>query len=84
MRTLIAAILTVCSLTGAALAAERQSCEIPGYLLFDGNELKHVAEVVAKEHRLNIAVVGWLAAIALLFNIIPLSRSNLVICASQK
>jgi lysophospholipase L1-like esterase len=58
MRTTVAAILTVCSLTGTALAAERQSCEIPGYLLFDGNELKHVAEVVAKEHRLNIAVVG--------------------------
>lgn len=58
MKATIAAILTICSLTGTTLAAERQSCEIPGYLLFDGNELKHVAEVVAKEHRLNIAVVG--------------------------
>ena len=58
MKATVAAILTICSLTGTALAAERQSCEIPGYLLFDGNELKHVAEVVAKDHRLNIVVVG--------------------------
>src|SRR5207248_1830716 len=58
MRTTVAAILTVCSLSGMALAAERQSCEIPNYLLFDGNELKHVAQGVTKEHRLTIAVVG--------------------------
>jgi hypothetical protein len=58
MRTPLAAFLTICSLTCTALAAERQSCEIPGYLLFDGNQLKHVAETVTKDHRLTIAVVG--------------------------
>jgi GDSL-like Lipase/Acylhydrolase family len=42
----------------SALAAERQACEIPGYLLFGSNELKHVAEAVTKDHRLTIAVVG--------------------------
>jgi lysophospholipase L1-like esterase len=57
MRAAAAAILTICSFS-AGFAAERPSCEIPGYLLFDGNQLKHVAEVVAKDHRLTIAVVG--------------------------
>jgi lysophospholipase L1-like esterase len=43
-------------LTSAAFAAE--PCDIPGYLLFGNNELKHVAEAVRKEKRLTIAVVG--------------------------
>jgi len=43
-------------LTSAAFAAE--PCDIPGYLLFGNNELKHVAEAVRKERRLTIAVVG--------------------------
>jgi lysophospholipase L1-like esterase len=43
-------------LTGAVLAAE--PCDIPGYLLFGNNELKHVAEAVQKEKKLTIAVVG--------------------------
>ena len=42
----------------AALAAEPQACAIPGYLLFGDNELKRVAEAVAKDRRLTIAVVG--------------------------
>jgi lysophospholipase L1-like esterase len=39
-------------------AAEGQQCEIPGYLLFGSNELKHVAEAVQKDKRLTVAVVG--------------------------
>jgi hypothetical protein len=63
MRTPIAACLAVLSLAvlsaaGAAFAAERQTCEIPGYLLFGSNELKRVQEAVNKERRLTIAVVG--------------------------
>jgi lysophospholipase L1-like esterase len=48
----------VLSAAGPAFAAERQTCEIPGYLLFGSNELKRVQEAVNKERRLTIAVVG--------------------------
>jgi lysophospholipase L1-like esterase len=63
MKTLVAAILAGLSVAlsapaGTAVAAEGQKCEIPGYLLFGNNELKHVAEAVKKERRLTIAVVG--------------------------
>lgn len=63
MNTRVAASLAAVSLAllapaGAAFAAERQACEIPSYLLFGSNELKHVTEAVTKQHRLNIAVVG--------------------------
>ena len=58
MKTPIAAVLAALLSCGAAFAAERQACEIPGYLLFGTNELKHVAEVVKTDHRLTIAVVG--------------------------
>jgi lysophospholipase L1-like esterase len=64
MKTSIAAGLAALSLAfaslpdGGACAAAGQQCEVPGYLLFGSNELKHVAEAVAKDHRLTIAVVG--------------------------
>jgi lysophospholipase L1-like esterase len=64
MRTPIAACFAVLSLVvalvvaGAAFAAERHACEIPGYLLFGGNELNRVRAAVTKDHRLTIAVVG--------------------------
>ena len=58
MKTPIAAVLAATLLYGTALAAEREACELPGYLLFGSNELKHVAEVVKNDHRLTIAVVG--------------------------
>jgi ABC-type amino acid transport substrate-binding protein len=58
MKTLVAATLALLSLAAAALAAEPQKCEIPGYLLFGNNELKRVAEAVATHKRLTIAVVG--------------------------
>ena len=51
-------------MAGAAFAAERQACEIPGYLLFGDNELKHVAEAVNEGKRLTIAVVGTGSSIA--------------------
>jgi hypothetical protein len=55
---LAAMLLALLSLSGPARAEERQPCEVPGYLLFGGNELKHVAEAVMKDRRLTIAVVG--------------------------
>jgi lysophospholipase L1-like esterase len=65
MKTPIAAGLAALSLAlasvpggGGACAAAGQQCEVPGYLLFGSNELKHVAEAVDKDHRLTIAVVG--------------------------
>ena len=58
MRTLTAAVFAVVLLAAAASAAERQACEIPGYLLFGNNELKHVTEAVKTAKRLTIAVVG--------------------------
>jgi lysophospholipase L1-like esterase len=62
MKTPVAATLVAfaagLALTGAASAAEGQHCEIPGYLLFGSNELKHVAEAVQKDKRLTVAVVG--------------------------
>ena len=58
MKTFVAATLALLSLAAAALAAEPQKCEIPGYLLFGNNELKRVAEAVATHKRLTIAVVG--------------------------
>ena len=57
MRTPLAAVLALLLAVVAALA-EPYSCEIPGYLLFGGNDLKHVTEVVKNDHRLTIAVVG--------------------------
>ena len=63
MKTPVAAMLAVLAvalsaLGGTVVAAEGQKCEIPGYLLFGNNELKHVAEAVEKDRRLTIAVVG--------------------------
>jgi lysophospholipase L1-like esterase len=59
MKTPIAAAAVAAALyllAGAASAAE--PCDVPGYLLFGSNELKHVAEAVRKQHKLTIAVVG--------------------------
>jgi lysophospholipase L1-like esterase len=58
MKRPIAIFLTICSFVGAAFAAERHSCEIPASLLFSSNELKRVAETVAKDRRLTVAVIG--------------------------
>ncbi|HMF25213.1 MAG TPA: SGNH/GDSL hydrolase family protein [Pseudolabrys sp.] len=63
MKTTVAATLaglsvTLLALVGSVVAAEGQRCEVPDYLLFGNNELKHVAEAVKKDRRLTIAVVG--------------------------
>jgi hypothetical protein len=59
MRVTAAAVLAAATLVaGAALAEERQACDIPGYLLFGNNELRHVGKAVRKDQRLTIAVVG--------------------------
>ena len=63
MKTPVAATLAglavaLLALGGTAVATDGQKCEIPGYLLFGNNELKHVAEAVKKDRRLTIAVVG--------------------------
>ncbi len=58
MRRLVAALAAVLSLAGTAWAVDPQTCSIPGYLLFGGNELKRVATAVTKDRRLTIAVVG--------------------------
>src|SRR5262247_4504772 len=63
MKTPVAATLAglavaLLALGGTAVATDGQKCEIPGYLLFGNNELKHVAEAVEKDRRLTIAVVG--------------------------
>jgi len=63
MKTPVAAALAglsaaLLALAGSMVAAEGQRCEVPDYLLFGNNELKHVTEVVKKDRRLTIAVVG--------------------------
>ena len=64
MKTPVAATLAglsvalLMALAGSVVAAEGQRCEVPDYLLFGNNELKHVTEAVKKDRRLTIAVVG--------------------------
>jgi lysophospholipase L1-like esterase len=63
MKTPVAATLAglcvaLLVLAGSVAAAEGQRCEVPDYLLFGNNELKHVTEAVKKDRRLTIAVVG--------------------------
>ena len=63
MKTPVAATLAglcvaLLVLAGSVAAAEGQRCEVPDYLLFGNNELKHVMEAVKKDRRLTIAVVG--------------------------
>src|SRR5438128_7039647 len=62
MKTVAAALAglsaALLSLAGSMVAAEGQRCEVPDYLLFGNNELKHVTEAVKKDRRLTIAVVG--------------------------
>ena len=53
--TLMAAAMMA---AGVSPAAERQACEIPGYLLAGNWDLKHVEEVVRRDRRLKVAVVG--------------------------
>src|SRR5262249_14801437 len=64
MKTPIAAAAVAAALyllAGAAFAAE--PCDVPGYLLFGSNELKHVAEAVQKQHQLTIGGAGTVPSI---------------------
>jgi lysophospholipase L1-like esterase len=58
MRTSVAALAALLALAGTGVAAEKQACEIPGYLLHGNYPLKRVEEAVDQRHRLTIAVVG--------------------------
>ena len=58
MKGVIATLVAMLALCGAALAAEGQGCDIPSYLLFGASELKRVPVAVRDNHRLRIAVVG--------------------------
>src|SRR6201987_3887673 len=62
MKTPVAAALAGLSAAVLALAgtvaAEGQRCEVPDYLLFGNNELKHVTEAVKKDRGVTIAVAG--------------------------
>jgi hypothetical protein len=61
MRTplaLCAAVMAIASLARPVPAAEPDRCDIPDYLLFGTNELKHTNAVVTKDRRLTIVVVG--------------------------
>jgi lysophospholipase L1-like esterase len=59
LKALLAAVsLMLWTVVGTVHAAERQACEIPGYLLFGNWDLKRVEAAVDKERRLTIAVVG--------------------------
>jgi hypothetical protein len=58
MRTFIAALIAASIFAATGFAAEKQACDIPGYLLWGPYELKRVEQVVAKDHRMTIAVVG--------------------------
>jgi lysophospholipase L1-like esterase len=58
MRTCVAALAGALALAGAAVAAEKQACEIPGYLLHGNYPLPRVEEAVDQRQRLTIAVVG--------------------------
>jgi hypothetical protein len=58
MRTCVAALAGALALAGAAVAAEKQACEIPAYLLHGSYPLKRVEEAVDQRQRLTIAVVG--------------------------
>lgn len=56
MKVLVAALLAAVWFVGPTVAAE--PCDIPGYFLFGGNELKKVAAAVKSTKRLTIVVVG--------------------------
>ncbi len=45
-------------LAGSAAAQRADSCAVPGYLLFDENELNHVAAAVKEKQQLDIAIIG--------------------------
>jgi hypothetical protein len=45
-------------LAGGAAAQRPDTCDVPGYLLFDDNELSRVAAAVREKQRLDIVIIG--------------------------
>jgi lysophospholipase L1-like esterase len=58
MRALTAALFILCLLAGSAAAQRRDSCDVPGYLLFGESELPQVAKAVRERQQLDIVIIG--------------------------
>lgn len=58
MKALASALFITCLLAGSATAQRRDSCDVPGYLLFGENELTQVAKSVKEKRQLEIAIIG--------------------------
>ena len=58
MRAPISALLILLLLTGAAAAQRRDSCDVPGYLLFGESDLTGVTQAVKEKRQLDIAIIG--------------------------
>jgi hypothetical protein len=58
MKALAIAFFITYLLAGGAAAQRSDNCDVPGYLLFDENELNHVAAAVKEKQELDIAIIG--------------------------
>jgi lysophospholipase L1-like esterase len=58
MKALFSALFILCLLAGSAAAQRRDSCDVPGYLLFGESELSEVAKSVKERQQLDIAIIG--------------------------
>lgn len=58
MKALAGALFIIVMLAGSAAAQRRDSCDVPGYLLFGENELTQVAKSVKERQQLHIAIAG--------------------------
>ena len=58
MKALVIAFFITYLLAGGAAAQRPDSCDVPGYLLYDENELNHVAAAVKENQQLDIAIIG--------------------------
>jgi hypothetical protein len=58
MKALVAALFIVHLLVGGAQAQRRDTCDVPGYLLFGESELTHVAKSVKEKRLLDVLIIG--------------------------
>jgi lysophospholipase L1-like esterase len=58
MRALTAALFILCLLAGSAAAQRRDSCDVPGYLLFGESERPQVDKAVRERQQLDIVIIG--------------------------
>jgi hypothetical protein len=58
MKALFSALFILCLLAGSAAAQRRDSCDVPGYLLFGESELSSVAKSVKEKQHLDILIIG--------------------------